>query len=170
MNTAKGPQKVTQTGPDAFHSVAMNFPDAIAIIIPSPFFLRMTDRAVPPTGFSHSMIGVTLIGVEGGGRRGLVFDFRLNGVLGGISAHGQPNLTSFPPDQPQNRGAVIGQRPFTGSFVGPAAGWVGRVRMFAALFARVIVGCDAGGSTASHSPPPVHPPIAGWGCLEPPHA
>lgn len=57
MNTAKGPQKVTQTGPDAFHGVAMNFPDAIAIIIPSPFFLRgclkITDSLVTIKALQH---------------------------------------------------------------------------------------------------------------------
>ena len=134
MNAAKGPQEVTQAGPDAFHGVAMDFPDPIAIVITSPFFLGMTDRAVPSACSSHSIIGVTLIGVEGGGRPGLVFDFRLNGVLGGIIAHLQANLTSFTPDHPQNGRTVIGHRPFTGLFVGSAAGWVIRVIMFGALF------------------------------------
>ncbi len=81
MNAAKGTQKVTQTGPDAFHGVAMDFTDTLAIVITGPFPLRMTDRAMPPTCPSHSIVGVTSIRVEGRRRLGLVFDFRLNGVF-----------------------------------------------------------------------------------------
>ena len=37
VNTTERTQEITQSGPYALHSVAMDFTDAIAIIISSPF-------------------------------------------------------------------------------------------------------------------------------------
>ena len=71
-----------------------------AIVVTSPFSLRMTDRAVPSASVSDLIVGATFIRVEGGCRGGLVFNLRLNSLLFSISTHSQSNLTTFTPHHP----------------------------------------------------------------------
>jgi hypothetical protein len=46
VNATKETEEVTDQSPHAFHSVDMNFADAVAIVIPGPLFESMTNRGV----------------------------------------------------------------------------------------------------------------------------
>ena len=48
VDAPKRAQEITCARPQAFNSVGMDLPDAIAILIPGPFLLAVTHRVVIP--------------------------------------------------------------------------------------------------------------------------
>jgi len=48
MNTSKRTQEITQAGPAAFIGIDMHFPNTIAIVIPGPFIMAVTNRVPHP--------------------------------------------------------------------------------------------------------------------------
>ena len=61
MNPAKGTEEVTHGRPHAFSGVDMNFTNAIAIIIPGPFFSAVADGGV---GSDDVVVSLPFIGVD----------------------------------------------------------------------------------------------------------
>ena len=61
MDTAKRTQEVTHSGPHALSRVGVNFTDAVAIIIPGPFFSAVADGSV---GSDNVVVSLPFIGVD----------------------------------------------------------------------------------------------------------
>ena len=89
MYTPKGAQKIAESGPDAFHRIAVDFAEAIAIIVSRLFRLGVTDGRMPAPGVRDVVVGVAFIGVEQRGREGILFDLGLDRRLLRIVTDGQ---------------------------------------------------------------------------------
>jgi hypothetical protein len=57
MDAPKGAEKIAQPGPDAFHGVAVDFTDAIAIVVPGIFLLGMTHRVMTASRLDQVIVG-----------------------------------------------------------------------------------------------------------------
>jgi len=138
VDTAKRTEKVPQAGPKAFYGVAMHFPHAIAVVIPSPLLPRMTHRCVTPAALGNPCIGRRFIGVDGGIGAGLALQQGLDGRLLGIIADDQTNPAGFPSHDTQNRRAVILHSSDAPPFVGPTTRRVGRVSVRRSLLFSIL--------------------------------
>ena len=92
MDAPKGAEKIAQPGPDAFHSVAVDFTDAIAIVVPGIFLLGMTHRGMTASRLDQVIVCRRFIRVHRGGLGRGSLDFGLNGALLGVLTDGQANL------------------------------------------------------------------------------
>ena len=82
-DSSEGSQEVPQSSPDAFHRIVVDFPNAVAIVIPGPFPLArlVADLRVSSTGGGQSGVGFPLLGVDGGINECRSFDERLERFL-----------------------------------------------------------------------------------------
>jgi hypothetical protein len=109
----------------------VDLPDAIAIIIPGPFFLTVIDG-----GMSADDMIVTpiLIGIEGAAGLGETMPVSAQSSFGRIEHDPQPHLACFPTDRAHNRGAVIGLSASSRSFVSPTSRRISPVEVFVTFF------------------------------------
>jgi hypothetical protein len=84
VNTPKLAHKVSHKRPHAFDRVDMNFADAIAVIVPRPFFLRMTNRVVRTI---NVVVALPFIGIDVGIVFGELLDMGAQGRLVGMFNH-----------------------------------------------------------------------------------
>src|SRR5260221_13284549 len=87
MNATKEAHKVTDKDPHAFESVDMHFADAIAVVIPRPFTLGVTNGGVR-TG--KVVIAAPFIGINMGIIQGKVLQMRLEGFSISMANHHPP--------------------------------------------------------------------------------
>jgi len=131
MNSTERAQEITQTGPAAFIGIDVDLPNAISIVIPSPFVLTVTNRVPHPL---ELVIAIILIGVDRSLSSGKLFNERTQGRPLRIFHHPNTDLTRSPTDDCTNRRTVIGISTSATSFIGPFAGRVIWVRMPVAFF------------------------------------
>jgi len=131
MNTTERTQEITQPRPATFIGIDVDLPNAISIVIPSPFVLTVTNRMSHPLEF---VVAIILIGIQSGFRSGELLHERTQGRPLGVFHHPHPDLTRTPPDDSTNRRPVIGISPSTPALVGSFARRVLRIRMPFAFF------------------------------------
>lgn len=73
MNAPERTQEITQAGPTALIGIDMHFPNPVAIVIPGPFVLAVTNRVAHPLEF---VVTIVLIGVDCGLSSGELFNER----------------------------------------------------------------------------------------------
>ena len=140
VDAPEGPQEVAQPGPNPFHGVAMHFADAVPVVVPGVFPLRVADRAVPPARGRHPVVGRRFVGVERRVLPGLGLHFRLDRVLAGVVAHRQADLPAVAAHDALDRRPVVRHRAFPLPLVGPASRRVFGVAVRIALFSGVLEG------------------------------
>lgn len=138
MDTAKGTEKIAQSGPDPFHGVAVDFTDPIAIIISRIFPVRVTHRVMTPSRLSQMVIGRRFVGVDRGdlGRR--AFDFRLDRLLLGVLTNSQANLSRRAAHHSLNRRTIREHRAQAAPTIGTLTGRISTDLLGRALFSRIL--------------------------------
>lgn len=131
MNAAKRTEEVTHGRPHAFSGVGMNFADAIAIIIPGPFLIGVTDGGVGP---DNMVVSLPFIGVDLGSGQGEGVDVVFQSFAIRVMDDPQPDLARFPAHRPDHGRTVIVIGPVSDLFIGPAARRVSRVRVIVTFF------------------------------------
>jgi len=109
----------------------MDFPDAIPIIVPCPFFLTMIDRGV---GTDDMVVALRLIGVDDTLGLSETMDMRLQDGLSGIGHNPQPYLACFTSHCAHNRRTVIGISASPRPLIGPRTRRVSPVEVFVSFF------------------------------------
>ena len=138
MYASKGAQEIAQAGPDAFHGVAVNFADAIAIVVSGIFPLGMTHRVMTPSRLDQMVVGRRFVRVHRSGFGRGSFDLRPNGLLLGVLTDGQTNLARSSSHYPLNRGAIVWHSAQASAIISAAARWIFCVPLERAFFARIL--------------------------------
>ena len=138
MHSPEGSEKISQSGPDSFDGVAVDFPDSVPIVVACPFFFRVVDRGMPPSGFSDMVVGVAFVGVERSVGLGVRLNLRLERLLFGVLTNGETDLSGLPSEHAEDRGAVVSHRATPLALVGSTAGGILRIRMQLALLSGVL--------------------------------
>ena len=137
----EGTQVITQAGPGAFHSVAMDFAYPITVIVTRPFPLTwlVTNLLEYASMLGQVVIGLPLIGVHGTAGWGMHFHKRLKRLTIAMLTHLQTNLTTVSAHHPGHRGTILlpGAMPF--DLIGPSPGWIVGITMFATLFPGILI-------------------------------
>src|SRR5258708_17638345 len=132
MNTAEDAQIGSQGSPKAFTSIAMDFADAIAVVIACPFVPGMADGAMP--GVQTRVIR----GFIGKQQRGLRGDTGLDNLSAGglvsVLDHPVAVLASFTTDDPDNGWSVVLIGAASPHLVCAGAGPVARVGVRGSFF------------------------------------
>src|SRR5262245_33284563 len=89
MNATERSQERTQASPQAFEGVGMDFPDAIAVIIASPFLTTVTHGSVRT---KNRRIAIRLVGVEDSTGSGAAMNLSTQRCGFGIGFDPYPNL------------------------------------------------------------------------------
>jgi hypothetical protein len=131
VDAPKRAQEITCARPQAFNSVGMDLPDAIAIIIPCPFLLAVTYRVVIPL---DAVVALPLICITGGVFLGVAVHVFLQRLSIGMLAHAQPALATFSTDGSHHGRAIILIGAVPSSLVRAAARWIAWVAVFVAFF------------------------------------
>ena len=84
VNATKQAHKVSDKRPHAFDGVDMNFANAVAVLVPRPFFLGMTHRVMRAI---NVVVALPFIGIDVGIVFGEVLDMRTQGPLVGMFNH-----------------------------------------------------------------------------------
>jgi len=106
-HAAERPQEVSQACPDALAGVAVDFAEAVAVVVSRPLFFGVADGGVAPARGGHAVVGVGLVGEEPCVGLALGLDEGLDGRLPGVGADFEPDLAAFPPDQALHRRSVV---------------------------------------------------------------
>src|SRR5688572_8381797 len=130
-HAAKNTQESAQARPHAFRRVGVNFADAIAIIIPRPLFVTMSDHR---TWTGNRVVAVIFIGIDMRSFARKLLDMLAQRDLFRIRHHAQAHFARLSSHRPQNRGTVIGKGAASPAFVGATAGWIGWLKVFASFF------------------------------------
>lgn len=97
MNTSKGAQEVAESCPETFLGIAVDFAEAITIIIAGILVPGMANGGMVSTSINNVVICRAFISVEGGGGSGVVFYLGLNCGLLSVVTDREANLTSGAP-------------------------------------------------------------------------
>ena len=138
MHSPEGSEKISQSGPDSFDGVAVDFPDSVPVVVACPFFFRVVDRGMPPSGFSEMVVGVAFVGVERSVGLGVRLNLRLERLLFGVLTNGETDLSGLPSEHAEDRGAVVSHRATPLALVGSTAGGILRIRMQLVLLSGVL--------------------------------
>ena len=92
MHAPKWPQEVVQPRPNPLHCIAVDFADAIAIVVPGICASGVTYALRGASCFGQMVVGVRFVCVDRRSLRRGRFDSRLKGLLLGVVADGQANL------------------------------------------------------------------------------
>jgi len=92
MDAPKGAENIAPPGPEAFPGVAVDFTDAIAIVVPGIFLLGMPHRGMTASRRDQMIVCRRFIPVHRGGLGRGSLDFGLKGALLGVLTDGQANL------------------------------------------------------------------------------
>jgi len=133
VNAAKRAQKVAGRRPQSFDGVDMDLAHSIAIVIPRPLFLAVTNRAV---GALDSIVALPFIGVTGGFLLGVSMDVLLQRLPSGLVAHAQATLPTLPAHRPDDWRPIIGIRAVPTLLVGAAPRRIKRITVFFPFFPR----------------------------------
>lgn len=115
MNPAQRPQEVANRGPHAFNRIDVNLADTIAIVIPSPFLVRVTDGDM---GSNDMVVALPFIGIDRDPNLGEGVNLFFQGFLVGMINHPQPDLAALATNRAHNRRAVISIGAVSTLFVG----------------------------------------------------
>jgi hypothetical protein len=114
VDPAKRTQKIAGGRPQSFDGIGMDFPDAIAIIIPCPFLLPVTHRVMSPF---KAGISLPLIGVTDGVSLGVAVHVLLQRRAIGMFAHTQPALPTLPANGADDGRTIVLIGPVSALFV-----------------------------------------------------
>src|SRR5437867_1812855 len=120
-HSSEGTQEVAQARPDAFHGVAMDFADAIAIVVTRPFPLTrcMVDRLVRASRGGQMVVGFPFIGVDRGRDHRFAHYEGLQFVTISMLHHPQADLPAFTAHQPGNGRSIVFKGAVAALFVSP---------------------------------------------------
>src|SRR3990172_676010 len=107
MNTSKGAQEVAESCPDTFLGIAVDFAEAITIIIAGILVPGMANGGMVSTSINNVVICRAFISIEGGGGSCVVFYFGLNCGLLSVVTDREANLTCGAPYHVQNGRAIV---------------------------------------------------------------
>jgi hypothetical protein len=140
-DTTKQAQEIAAAGPNAFHGVGMDFPNAITIRIACPLaaWRGVANRLVTTATRGQVLIGRPFIG--GDDRVGARMSDHQPFQRGPISpfTDPQPNVATVAPNNPHNRWAVAGPGPMAARLVSPPAWWVAWVSMLTPFLFGVLI-------------------------------
>ena len=131
MNTLEGAQERPDIGPHAFNGIAMNFAKAVAIRVPRPFMLAVTNGIVHTLELIVTLIFVSIHDCLGLGE---LMNLSAQSEAFGVFHHPQAHLTRFPSDGANDGRTVVGISAPSPLFVGPTARWVSRVKVLVTFF------------------------------------
>lgn len=131
MNTAKGTQEVTESGPHPFDGVGMNFSNAIAILVTRPFMAAMIDGHMCTR---KVVVPSPLVSVDPRRRGGKSSDVAFERFAIRVVDHPQAHLPALPPNRADHRWTIIVIGAVSPVFVCPTARGIGRICMFFAFF------------------------------------
>jgi len=131
MHPFEGTEKIADIRPESFGGVTVDLADAIAIIIPRPFFLTVIDGGMSADDMIVTLI---LIGIQGAPGLGETMDVSTQRRFSRIEQDPYPNLACFPTDRADNRGTVIGISAASGPFVSPPTRWIRWIEVFVTFF------------------------------------
>src|SRR5215208_4395850 len=131
MNPAKGAQEIARRSPQAFDSVGMDLPDAIAVVITSPFFLPMTHRVMSAL---DPVVPLPFIRVTGGVSLGVPMHVLLQRLAIGMMPHAQATLSTVASHGPDNGRPIVVVRPMPPLLVGATPRRIKRIGMSLAFF------------------------------------
>src|SRR5262245_49651310 len=133
MHAPKRAQEVAHRSPQAFDRVDMHLPDAIAIIIPGPFLLRVTDCGVAT---ADALIAEPLICMTTGCRPGEGVHMATQGPPIGVLTDSQSAAARPSPHRPYHRGPIIGIGAVSLALVRTPPRWISGVSVALAFFPR----------------------------------
>jgi hypothetical protein len=131
VNPAKRTQKIARRCPEPFDRVGMDLADAIAIVIPRPFFLTVTHSVVDTIDL---VVALPFIGVTGGVLRGIAVHMLLQRLPIGMLVNPQTTLPTSSTHGPNNGGAIILIGPVASSLVRAAPRRIARIVVSVAFF------------------------------------
>src|SRR5690606_35541034 len=131
MNPFERTNEVAHIGPQPFGGVAVDFTEAVPIVIARPFMLTMTD-AVALT--SDAVVALVFIGVDNRLAQGKAVRMGTQSGTLGVCHHPPPHLSGFASYHAQHRRTIISVGTTTPLLVSPAARRVGRIKMFLPFF------------------------------------
>jgi hypothetical protein len=109
----------------------MDFTDAIAIVIVSPFFLTMTNGGVGP---KNVIVALPLIRIDRGTQAGEGVNVFFQGLLVGMLNPSQPNLATLASHGADNSWTIIIISAVTTLFIGPASRGIAPVAVIVTFF------------------------------------
>jgi len=122
-DSAERPEEVADSRPDSFLSIAMDFPDSIAVVIACPFRVAriVRNRLVNASQVLHTCIATPLIRIDRGSFLSrllhMIFQSWLIGAFGHVHSH-LPGLTS---DRSDDRWTIVLERSVAWTFVAATA-------------------------------------------------
>src|SRR5262245_57722076 len=131
VNPTKGTQKVACCRPQAFEGVGVDLTNAIAIVLPRPFFPAVTDgvvRALDP------VVPLPFICVTGRVFLRVSMHVLLHRLAIGMVPHAQTTLPTVTPHGADAGRPSVVIRPVAAVLVGPTARWIKRIGVFLTFF------------------------------------
>lgn len=100
-------EEISQACPDALAGVAVDFTEAVVVVVAGVLFSGVADSGVFSARSGHLIVSVGLVRVERCGGLGFGVDDGLDGGLAGVGADFEPDLAAFPPDEALHRRPVV---------------------------------------------------------------
>ncbi len=131
MDTFEWSQEIPHIGPHAFGRVAMDFANAITVIISCILMGTVRDTGVCP---NDVVVTRRLIGVDAGFGLRKAMHLRFQGFSRRVRDDSQADLPAVPADRPDNRWPVIGVGAPSALVIGSKAGRIERIGVLASFF------------------------------------
>src|SRR6185436_4353849 len=131
VDSAKRAQKIACRGPQAFAGVGVDPPDAIAVVIPRPFFLPMTYGVM---GALDPVVSLPFICVTGGVLLGVAMPVLVQRLTVGMVTDPQATLPTVAPHGADNRRPIVVVRPMPALLGSAPPWWIKRVGVSLTFF------------------------------------